>query len=66
LGASFKPVASALHAELMLGLVGEIITFLAGLALPVLYVSGLLMWWKKRRARRGVTRPLFGPGTQTS
>ncbi|WP_323028597.1 PepSY-associated TM helix domain-containing protein [Castellaniella defragrans] len=46
---SLKPMASALHARLMLGLAGEAIAFVAGLALPVLYVSGLLMWWKKKR-----------------
>ena len=54
LGLSRGPhsVLSALHAHLMLGMAGEIVTFLAGVALPVLYVSGLSMWWGKRRARR--------------
>lgn len=55
LGKWFKPVASGLHAELMLGLAGEIGAFLAGLALPVLYASGLVMWWKRRRLRRGTS-----------
>lgn len=54
---SFQPIASALHARLMLGTFGEILVFLAGLALPVLYVSGLAMWWQKRRARRNARQP---------
>lgn len=56
LGTGFKPTASALHAELMLGVVGQVITFLAGLALPLLYVSGIAMWWRKRAARRVAAR----------
>ncbi len=52
LGGSFRPVASAMHAELMLGLAGQVVTFLAGLSLPVLYVSGLVLWWTRRRNRR--------------
>ena len=64
LGVSFKATASALHAELMLGPAGEIVAFLASLALPVLYVSGLIMWWTKRRARRRAARSLPGSGTQ--
>ena len=47
---------SALHAQLMLGTVGEVATFLAGVALPVLYVTGLSMWWRKRSARRLTNR----------
>ncbi len=57
LGAGFKPTASALHAELMLGVTGQAITFLSGLALPVLYVSGIAMWWRKRATRRAAARP---------
>jgi len=56
LALEFKPVISVIHAELGIGHVGEVITFLTGLALPVLYVSGLLMWWKKRRARHGASQ----------
>lgn len=63
LGRGFKPIASALHAELMLGITGQAIAILAGLALPVLYVSGLVMWWRKRAARcaarSGPSHPLF-------
>lgn len=61
LGKSFKPVASGLHAELMLGLAGEVGVFLAGLTLPVLYASGLVMWWKRRRFRRRTSRDARGP-----
>jgi len=53
LGLALKPSIAVLHAELMLGWFGKVISFIAGLALPVLYLSGLVMWWKKRRSRRG-------------
>jgi uncharacterized iron-regulated membrane protein len=44
-----------LHADLMLGVVGQALVFVAGLVLPVLYVSGLWMWVKrKRRADKSV------------
>lgn len=55
LGKSFKPIASGVHTGLVLGLPGEIAAFLAGLALPILYISGLILWWR-RRPRRGVGR----------
>lgn len=56
LGRSFKPTASGLHSELLLGGFGQALVFLAGIALPVLYLSGLVMWWRKRTARRAGRR----------
>lgn len=45
--------AFALHNGEAAGLLGRIGMFLAGLALPTLYVTGILAWWRKR-ARRAV------------
>lgn len=65
LGAAIKPAISALHADLMLGWPGEVLAGLAGVALPLLYVSGLAMWWKKRSASRQAARrrPLWNMRT---
>jgi uncharacterized iron-regulated membrane protein len=38
-----------LHANLMLGLFGQALVFLAGLALPLLFVTGVLFWLKTLR-----------------
>ncbi|MBW5825212.1 PepSY domain-containing protein [Yersinia kristensenii] len=51
-----KPLLSTLHSELLLGTAGKVLVFSSGLALPVLYCSGVMMWWRKRRARRLITR----------
>lgn len=44
--------AFSLHNGEVAGPVGRLLVLLAGLALPALYVTGLLAWAKKRRARR--------------
>ncbi|MEL7939948.1 PepSY-associated TM helix domain-containing protein [Pseudomonas delhiensis] len=49
-----KPLLSALHGRLGLGTAGMAIAFLAGLALPVLYLTGLLLWWRRRPARQAL------------
>lgn len=41
-----------LHNGQAFGLPGRVIVCLAGLALPVLYVTAIRMWWLKRIARR--------------
>lgn len=51
-GQAVREIMSGLHAQLMLGFAGEVLVFLAGIALPVLYVSGLVMWWRKRKAKQ--------------
>lgn len=43
----FKPVLSALHGELMLGTAGQALALAAGLALPLLYATGLVMWARR-------------------
>ncbi|MCW2256979.1 putative iron-regulated membrane protein [Providencia alcalifaciens] len=47
-----KRFISQLHSELGLGFSGLIIAFLSGFVLPLLYVSGVIIWWKKRPHRR--------------
>jgi uncharacterized iron-regulated membrane protein len=38
-----------LHANLLLGIPGQVILFLAGMLLPALFVTGLIYWLKTRR-----------------
>ena len=45
---SIKPVLSALHGALMLGTAGQALALAAGLALPLLYATGLAMWLRRR------------------
>lgn len=44
--------AFPIHNGEIAGLPGRVLVLLAGLALPALYVTGLLAWARKRRARR--------------
>jgi len=41
----------SLHNGEAAGVVGRLLVLLAGLALPVLYVTGLLSWWRRRKIR---------------
>ena len=43
-----KRFISQLHSELGLGLSGIVIAFFSGIILPLLYISGVIIWWKKR------------------
>lgn len=49
-----KPLFSAAHGHLLLGTPGAWLAFLCGISLPLLYITGLLLWWRKRVARRAV------------
>jgi uncharacterized iron-regulated membrane protein len=51
-GTSLRTAIRKLHADLMLGIAGQALVFASGLALPVLYVSGLMLWLRGRRQRR--------------
>lgn len=42
-----------LHADMRLGISGQAVVFLCGIALPVLYVTGLWLWIGRRRKRAG-------------
>lgn len=46
-----------LHSGHAFGWLGRILVFFAGLACPVLYVTGILRWLQKRRAKRSVKLP---------
>jgi uncharacterized iron-regulated membrane protein len=48
---TFQSAMFPLHANMMLGAFGSIIVFLAGLLLPVSFVTGVLLWLDKRRNR---------------
>jgi uncharacterized iron-regulated membrane protein len=51
-GTGFMGLQLWLHNGSVFGWVGRIAVFLAGLILPTLFVTGLLAWLRKRRARR--------------
>ena len=41
--------AASIHSGAILGLPGRLVMFFAGFGLPVLFVTGLVMWWLGRR-----------------
>ncbi|MDR2225450.1 PepSY-associated TM helix domain-containing protein [Providencia rettgeri] len=45
-----KGLVSTLHSEIGLGFFGLLIVFFSGFLLPFLYISGVVIWWKKRRS----------------
>lgn len=47
-----KSATVVLHTDLDLGWFGKSLVFLAGLALPVLYVSGIVLWRKRARRKK--------------
>lgn len=51
---SLKPLFSAVHGHLLLGTWGAALAFACGLALPLLYITGLLLWWRKRASRQAL------------
>jgi uncharacterized iron-regulated membrane protein len=56
--------AFPLHNGEVGGLFGRLLVLLAGLSLPVLYVTGLIAWWRKRRrVSPGVSAPTSLPET---
>ncbi|WP_020564031.1 PepSY-associated TM helix domain-containing protein [Methylosarcina fibrata] len=56
-GETFLNVLWPLHSGEALGLAGRIVWCIVGLAPLLLYVSGLIRWRQKRRARRTARRP---------
>ena len=52
---TFRSVMFPLHANMMLGTFGSAVVFLAGLLLPVSFVTGVLLWLDKRKNRRRAT-----------
>lgn len=48
-GENLKSWMWPLHADLLLGPIGKVLLFFAGLSLPALFATGLLYWLKTRR-----------------
>ena len=45
-----------LHNGEAFGLIGRIAVFVAGIIPALLYISGIFIWWKKRKGRSRATR----------
>lgn len=54
-GETFLDWQWPLHSGQAFGWTGRVLVFLSGLACPVIYATGLLMWWRKRKSRGAVT-----------
>lgn len=50
-GETFLDWQWPLHSGQAFGLTGRLLVFLSGLACPVIYATGFLMWWRKRRPK---------------
>lgn len=52
-----RSIAQHLHRNMMLGPIGQVIVFIAGLQLPLSFVTGVLLWLNRRKNRaRAVNR----------
>lgn len=61
-GEAFLHWQFPLHSGEAFGLLGRLTVFTAGLTPLLLFVTGSLIWWRKRRARRVRGRPALRPG----
>ncbi len=50
-GETFLDWQWPLHSGQAFGMTGRLVVFVSGLACPVIYVTGFLMWWRKRGPR---------------
>ena len=53
-GEAAKRATVPFHNGLAFGLFGQIMVFLAGLSLPIFYLSGVILWWRRRKYRKSV------------
>ena len=53
-GDTAKRATVPFHNGLAFGLFGQIMVFLAGISLPVFYLSGVILWWRRRKYRKSV------------
>ena len=53
-GETFLDWQWPLHSGQAFGMTGRVLVFLSGLACPVIYATGFLMWWRKRKPRVAV------------
>lgn len=51
-----RSIFTLLHRELGMGVVGLVIAFTSGLMLPIFYISGLIIGWKKMRCRHATRK----------
>lgn len=51
-GQQFHLLQPAIHGGRFLGLPGRILIAILGLAIALLSVTGVVIWWRKRRARQ--------------
>ncbi len=40
-----------LHSDVKLGVLGQVLVFASGMSLPFLFISGCVLWWKRKFAR---------------
>ncbi|MDO9117075.1 MAG: PepSY-associated TM helix domain-containing protein [Nitrospira sp.] len=50
-GETFLDWQWPLHSGQAFGWTGRVLVFVSGVACPVIYATGFLMWWRKRKAR---------------
>lgn len=50
-GETFLDWQWPLHSGQAFGMTGRLLVFLSGLACPIIYATGFLMWWRKRKPR---------------
>lgn len=50
-GETFLDWQWPLHSGQAFGWTGRVLVFLSGLACPIIYGTGVLMWWRKRKSR---------------
>jgi uncharacterized iron-regulated membrane protein len=62
-GERFKLAMLPVHDGTYLGPAGEALVLLAGLLMPVLYVTGVAVWWRRRPARGAGLRDPSLPST---
>jgi len=55
-GDTFLAWQFPLHNGEAFGLTGRIAVFVAGIIPALLYISGIFIWWKKRKGRSRATR----------
>lgn len=55
-GETFLDWQWPLHSGQAFGWTGRLLVFVSGLACPVIYATGVLMWWRKRRPKTIPTR----------
>lgn len=60
-GETFLDWQWPLHSGQAFGWPGRVVVFLSGLACPVIYATGVLMWWRKRKAQLNRHRSLAHP-----